>query len=81
MECTTRMEEKVNKLEVKLMEADSKADSDKDHITKLNDRIDYLMETLKKSEMENHNLKDSLQRTTSTLNESENDNSNLKESL
>lgn len=53
-------EERVNKVQLSLMEAESKAGEDKDAMTKLRDRIDDLLDKLKKSEFENVNLKDDL---------------------
>lgn len=63
------------------MELQSKADEDRDHMLKQGDRIDDLQTQLKKSEVENLSLKESLHQTKLNLEDREDDIVNLKDKL
>ena len=60
-----------NKLEMKIMNLTETNENSADKIDSLNNRVDKLQEDLKKSEVDNMNLKESLNKTRQTLEDKE----------
>ena len=60
-----------NKLEMKIMNLTETNENSADKIDSLNNRVDKLQEDLKKSEVDNMNLKENLNKTRQTLEDKE----------